>query len=64
MRILGEEACEGLVIAAQRGGVASAACDFGVRGEDFLLAMERAVPHADLDEFSPRILVRVSGMAA
>ena len=57
-RILGEEAPDCLMVAKQRGSVDIAASDFGMRGEDFLRAIERAVPHGHVDEFGSEILGR------
>jgi hypothetical protein len=44
------------VVAKHSGGVDIAASDFGMLGEDFLRAIERAVPHGHVNEFGPGIL--------
>src|SRR6187200_1793727 len=44
-RVLGKKARYRLMVAKQGGGVDIAVRDFGMGGEDFLCAIERAVPH-------------------
>src|SRR4029079_5515402 len=55
-RMHGEEARDRLVIAKQRGGVDIAARDLGVRGENLLRPIERAVPYRRVNEGGPGIL--------
>jgi hypothetical protein len=43
------------MVAKQRGSVDIAARDFGMHGEDFLCAIERAVPEWSKYSNSPRI---------
>src|SRR5689334_12432857 len=54
-RVLGNEARNGLIVPENGGGVDVAACDFGMRGEYCLRAIERAVPDGGIDECALRV---------
>src|SRR5262249_38997532 len=61
--ILGEEVHDRIVVSEQPGGVDIAACDLGMRGENFPRLVERAVPDGNVDD-SPRGSWGVVGLPA
>jgi hypothetical protein len=53
--IVSEEPADGRIVAENRRRVDVAAGDFGMRREDRLGGLERAMPEGCVDEFRPRI---------